>query len=128
MLTQAHCRRQPCCVRLGLQVSCSSHLCALRSSHWCTAGVGPATDGRAPGWAQGSAVPLTFAPSCAQAAALQESALLRLAERQAGREEELRAARRRCRELEAEVADLQREVALHQEQAAALKEVSLWGG
>ena len=59
---------------------------------------------------------------------MQESALLRLAERQAGREEELRAARRRCRELEAEVADLQREVALHQEQAAALKEVSLWGG
>ena len=54
---------------------------------------------------------------------LQESTLLRLAERQAGREEELQAARAKAAELEAELADLQREVQLREEQEAALKEV-----
>ncbi|KAK9829710.1 hypothetical protein WJX72_007468 [[Myrmecia] bisecta] len=53
---------------------------------------------------------------------LQESALLRLAERQAGREEELAAARTRAAELEAEVADLQQEIELRQMQEQALKE------
>lgn len=53
----------------------------------------------------------------------QESTLLRLAERQAGREEELQAAREKAAELEAELGDLQREVELRQEQEQALKEV-----
>jgi hypothetical protein len=53
----------------------------------------------------------------------QESTLLRLAERQAGREEELVAARAKVAELEAELGDLQREVELRQEQETALKEV-----
>ena len=55
-------------------------------------------------------------------ARVQESALLRLAERQAGREGELAAERRRAAALEAELGDLQREVELRQEQEAALKE------
>ncbi len=50
--------------------------------------------------------------------------LLRLAERQAGREEELLAAKQKVGELEAELGDLQREVELRQEQEQALKEVS----
>lgn len=54
----------------------------------------------------------------------QESTLLRLAERQAGREEELLAAKQKVGELEAELGDLQREVELRQEQEQALKEVS----
>ena len=58
--------------------------------------------------------------------ALQESTLLRLAERQAGREEELVAARAKVAELEAELGDLQREVELRQEQETALKEVWPW--
>jgi hypothetical protein len=53
----------------------------------------------------------------------QESTLLRLAERQAGREEELQAARQKVAELEHELGDLQREVQLREEQEAALKEV-----
>ena len=53
----------------------------------------------------------------------QESTLLRLAERQAGREEELAAARQRTQELEAELGDAQREIELRQEQETALKEV-----
>lgn len=58
----------------------------------------------------------------------QESALLRLAERQAGREGELAAERRRAAALEAELGDLQREVELRQEQEAALKEARCpWG-
>ena len=55
--------------------------------------------------------------------AWQESTLLRLAERQAGREEELAAARQRAAELEAELGDAQREIELRQEQETALKEV-----
>ena len=55
---------------------------------------------------------------------MQESTLLRLAERQAGREEELLAAKQKVAELEAELGDLQREVELRQEQEQALKEVS----
>ena len=54
---------------------------------------------------------------------MQESTLLRLAERQAGREEELLAAKQKVAELEAELGDLQREVELRQEQEQALKEV-----
>lgn len=54
---------------------------------------------------------------------MQESTLLRLAERQAGREEELLAAKQKAAELEAELGDLQREVELRQEQEQALKEV-----
>ena len=54
---------------------------------------------------------------------MQESTLLRLAERQAGREEELQAAKQKVAELEAELGDLQREVELRQEQEQALKEV-----
>ena len=57
-------------------------------------------------------------------AVMQESTLLRLAERQAGREEELLAAKQKVGELEAELGDLQREVELRQEQEQALKEVS----
>ena len=55
----------------------------------------------------------------------QESTLLRLAERQAGREEELLGVRQKVAELEAELSDLQREVELRQEQEQALKEVRL---
>lgn len=54
---------------------------------------------------------------------MQESNLLRLAEQQAKREEELSAARQRATQLEAELADLAREVELRQEQESALKEV-----
>ncbi len=53
---------------------------------------------------------------------MQESTLLRLAERQAGREEELLASKQKVAELEAELSDLQREVELRQEQESALKE------
>ena len=53
---------------------------------------------------------------------MQESTLLRLAERQAGREEELLASKQKVAELEAELGDLQREVELRQEQESALKE------
>ena len=59
------------------------------------------------------------------AAHAQESTLLRLAERQAGREEELLGVRQKVAELEAELSDLQREVELRQEQEQALKEVHL---
>ena len=55
----------------------------------------------------------------------QESTLLRLAERQAGREEELLGVRQKVAELEAELSDLQREVELRQEQEQALKEVCI---
>lgn len=48
---------------------------------------------------------------------------MRLAAQQAGREEELAAARRQASELESEVADLQSTLELHQKQAEALKEV-----
>ena len=48
---------------------------------------------------------------------------MRLAEQQAKREEELNGARRQVTDLEAEVADLVREMELRQEQEAALKEV-----
>lgn len=54
---------------------------------------------------------------------LQESALLKLAGKQAAREEELGRMRDRTRLLEAEVADLQQEVDLRQQQEVALKEV-----
>ncbi|KAK9864008.1 hypothetical protein WJX84_007296 [Apatococcus fuscideae] len=53
---------------------------------------------------------------------LQESALLKLAGKQAAREEELGRMRDRTRLLEAEVADLQQEVDLRQQQEVALKE------
>lgn len=53
----------------------------------------------------------------------QESALLRLAERQAGREEELGQAHQRARQAEARADDLDQDVALLQQQVAALKEV-----
>lgn len=56
-------------------------------------------------------------------ASLQESALLRLAERQAGREEELGQAHQRARQAEARADDLDQDVALLQQQVAALKEV-----
>ena len=56
---------------------------------------------------------------------MQESNLLRLAEQQAKREEELNGARQQVADLEAEVADLVREMELRQEQEAALKEVRL---
>ena len=55
----------------------------------------------------------------------QESALLRLAERQAGREEELAQAHQRASQAEARADDLDQDVALLQQQVAALKEVSL---
>ncbi|KAA6417667.1 MAG: hypothetical protein FRX49_12355 [Trebouxia sp. A1-2] len=54
---------------------------------------------------------------------LQESALLRLAERQAGREEELADARKRAEEAEVKVEDLAQDLTLLQQQVAALKEV-----
>lgn len=54
---------------------------------------------------------------------VQDSSLLRLASQQARRDEELNAARQRASELEAEVADLSREVELRQEQEQTLKEV-----
>ncbi len=57
-------------------------------------------------------------------AAVQESALLKLAGKQAAREEELNRMRERTLLLEAEVADLQQEVDLRQQQEVALKEVS----
>ncbi|KAK9843878.1 hypothetical protein WJX84_007774, partial [Apatococcus fuscideae] len=53
---------------------------------------------------------------------LQESALLKLAGKQAAREEELARMRDRTHLLEAEVADLQQEVDLRQQQEVALKE------
>lgn len=53
----------------------------------------------------------------------QESALLRLAERQAGREEELGQAHQRARQAEARADDLDQDVALLHQQVAALKEV-----
>ena len=55
---------------------------------------------------------------------LQEASLLRLAGQQAKRDEELNTARQRAAELEAEVADLLREVELRQEQELTLKEVT----
>jgi len=54
---------------------------------------------------------------------VQESALLRLAERQAGREEELEEARKRADEAEVRSEDLAQDVTLLQQQVAALKEV-----
>lgn len=53
----------------------------------------------------------------------QESALLRLAERQAGREEEVGQAHQRARQAEARADDLDQDVTLLQQQVAALKEV-----
>ena len=61
---------------------------------------------------------------------MQEAALLRLAERQAGREEELAEARQRAAQAEEQAEDLAQDLALHQQQVAALKEVterSSWG-
>ena len=55
----------------------------------------------------------------------QESALLRLAERQAGREEELAQAHQQARQAQARAQDLDQDVALLQQQVAALKEVRL---
>ena len=55
----------------------------------------------------------------------QESALLRLAERQAGREEELAQAQQQAKEAEVRSEDLEQDVALLQQQVAALKEVGL---
>lgn len=55
--------------------------------------------------------------------AIQDPNLLRLAEQQARRNEELNTARQRAEQLESELADLAREVELRQEQEAALKEV-----
>jgi len=57
---------------------------------------------------------------------LQESALLRLAERQAGREEELAEARKRAQEAEVRAEDLAQDLTLLQQQVAALKEVTAW--
>jgi len=54
---------------------------------------------------------------------LQDSNLVRLASQQARRDEEVNQARQRAGELEAEVADLSREVELRQEQELTLKEV-----
>lgn len=54
----------------------------------------------------------------------QESALLRLAERQAGREEQVAAAHQRAAQAELRVQDLEQDVTLLQQQVAALKEVS----
>lgn len=54
---------------------------------------------------------------------LQDSNLVRLATQQARRDEELNQARQTAAELEAEVADLSREVELRQEQELTLKEV-----
>ena len=53
----------------------------------------------------------------------QESALLRLAERQAGREEELAEAHQRASQAEAKAEDLDQDLTLLQQQVAALKEV-----
>ncbi len=50
---------------------------------------------------------------------------MKLAGQQAKRDEELNVARQRAAELEAEVADLVREVELRQEQEVTLKEVIL---
>ena len=50
--------------------------------------------------------------------------MLRLAERQAGREEELAAAQKRAEEAEVRAEDLAQDVTLLQQQVAALKEVS----
>ena len=55
---------------------------------------------------------------------MQESALLRLAERQAGREEELAEARKRAEEAEVRAEDLAQDLTLLQQQVAALKEVT----
>lgn len=55
---------------------------------------------------------------------MQEAALLRLAERQAGREEELAQARQRAAQAEEQAEDLAQDLALHQQQVAALKEVT----
>ena len=55
---------------------------------------------------------------------MQEANLLRLAGQQAKRDEELNASRQHAAELEAEVADLLREVELRQEQELTLKEVA----
>ncbi len=55
---------------------------------------------------------------------MQESALLRLAERQAGREEELAEARKRAQEAEVRAEDLAQDLTLLQQQVAALKEVT----
>ncbi|KAL3137456.1 hypothetical protein ABBQ38_004747 [Trebouxia sp. C0009 RCD-2024] len=54
---------------------------------------------------------------------LQESALLRLAERQAGRDEQLAQAHQRASQAEVRVEDLEQDVGLLQQQVAALKEV-----
>ena len=53
----------------------------------------------------------------------QESNLVRLAQQQASREEELTHARRQTAELENEVADLTATLNLHEKQADVLKEV-----
>lgn len=55
---------------------------------------------------------------------MQESALLRLAERQAGREEELAEARKRAEEAEVRTEDLAQDLTLLQQQVVALKEVT----
>ena len=54
---------------------------------------------------------------------LQEATLLRLAERQAGREEELAQARQRAAQAEEQAEDLAQDLTIHQQQVAALKEV-----
>lgn len=63
---------------------------------------------------------------CPRPSTVQESALLRLAERQAGREEELAEARKQAEEADARTEDLAQDVSLLQQQVAALKEVSLY--
>ena len=63
---------------------------------------------------------------CPSLCAVQESALLRLAERQAGREEELAEARKQAEEADVRAEDLAQDVSLLQQQVAALKEVSLF--
>ena len=62
---------------------------------------------------------------CPKPSTVQESALLRLAERQAGREEELAEARKQAEEADARTEDLAQDISLLQQQVAALKEVSL---
>lgn len=57
-------------------------------------------------------------------AAVQEAALLRLAERQAGREEELAQARQRAEQAELRAEDLEQDLSQMQQQVAVLKEVS----
>lgn len=54
---------------------------------------------------------------------MQEAALLRLAERQAGREEELAQARQQAAQAQDQAEELTQDLALSQQQVAALKEV-----